>query len=66
MEKREYQDKGLVTLNELPMRSRNERWKWLGDKRVRNRFFSPDEIKKTLDDLVCIKCGKRCGGKCEQ
>ncbi|WP_438315208.1 hypothetical protein ACP6EK_08275 [Candidatus Caldatribacterium sp. SIUC1] len=61
----EYRDKGMEEVCRTPFAERIARWPWILDKRVRNRYLTKDEEEAYLAQLVCLKCGKPCGGSCE-
>jgi hypothetical protein len=60
MKNREDHDKKYTILNDIPMEI------WLLDKRIINRFFTPQKREAVLQGLTCLKCGKKCGGQCEK
>ena len=64
MKKPEFFDKGHAILSDIPMDERINQWVWLLDKRIINRFSSPDEREAILHGLTCFRCGTRCEGHC--
>ena len=65
MSNHDHLTKGYALLCDVPLEERMDQWVWLLDKRISNRFFSYSEREALLQDLVCLHCGKKCGGHCD-
>ncbi len=65
IKREKYRDKGIQEVYNTPYEKKLKKLPWIQDKRVRERYLRPEEENKILDDLVCLKCGEKCGGNCE-
>lgn len=61
----EYCDRGIEIVRNTPLEERVAQWPWILDKRVLRRYLTREEEERYLRQLVCVKCGKPCGGECE-
>jgi len=66
IEREKYRDKGIQEVYNAPYEEKLKKLPWIQDKRVRGRYLNPEEESKILDDLICLKCGEKCRGKCER
>lgn len=60
----EYRDKGMQEVYEMPFEERVVQWPWIMDKRIRRRYITKEEEEAYMAELMCLKCGKPCGGTC--
>ncbi len=64
--KEEYRDKGIQEVYDTPYEEKLKKWPWIRDKRIKGRFLHPEEENKIVDELVCLRCGKKCKGECQE
>jgi len=61
----EYRDKGIQEVYDTPYEKKLKKWSWIKDKRIKGRYLHPREESKIMDELVCLRCGKKCRGECQ-
>jgi len=59
-------NKRMLVLGEFPLDERIDQWVWIMDQRIIKRFTTPQEREAFLQGLVCLKCGTKCMGHCDE
>ncbi len=62
---RDYLDKRMFMLGEIPFEERIDQWVWILDKRIIKRYATQKERETLVKGLVCLKCGSKCQGLCD-